>query len=173
MAINGNDRRNAPREKPTLLAQLPLDVSLIVQQDVLGARLPVTTEHGTGHLLLPTWRGEFASLPKAPPGLENPECHWGSWTSYSKNTGVGQAAIDVIGMQIELDDVHIEGPAEEWGNGYPAGIEPIKKSLGSWIERFQEWGTILARQALLAVRAFTRNDRTTITQFGSHDRRRG
>lgn len=147
MAINGDDSKNPPREAPTLLAQLPLDVSLIVQQDVLGARVPATTEHGTGHLLLPTWRGEFTSQPTAPPGLEKPELHWGSWTSYS-STGVGQAAIDVVGMQIELDDVYVDGPVEEWGNGYAAGIEPIKRSLGSWIERFQEWGTILARQAL-------------------------
>src|SRR4051812_24512801 len=91
----------AAMAKPVLLAQLPLDVGLIVQQDALGAQVPVRTEIGSGHFLLPSWSGDFDSQPSAPLGLESPNQSWGVWTSRLRNEGIGQAEIDCVGMRIE------------------------------------------------------------------------
>jgi hypothetical protein len=135
-------------EHLTVMAQMPLDVELIVDADVLGRGWSVRVADAEGRMVMPVCDADVGSPIRAPKGFAGVRAKWGSWTSYSSVDGTGQAAVRTLAFELLVSNVTPKFPMENLDQGYVYGMGSLEEKLVAWTRRFQEWGGIVVRQSL-------------------------
>lgn len=130
----------------TLFAVVPLDVAVVMDAACLGQRIPVVVDDQWGALVLPNPRTQDAGPLQAPDGFGRVEVKWGGWNS--GKSPAAQVQVEALAFQIPLVGAQLGFPLAKLDQGYASGVESIEEAVVAWVRRFQEWGEVLAHQAL-------------------------